>query len=362
MTRNDKVVNYVIEKINHEFQKDIDLLLCYGSYINGTANDKSDVDMYFIPRNNRGYELGETFILNGIGYDIFGMSWERVESIAKFHENISPLVGDVRILYSYSDHEINKFKQLQQHMQECLSDKNYMCDRACDRVKEAISFYNNMTPESSIGRIRFRAGYILMLLAEAVAYMNQTYFHKGLKTQFTDLKELEKQPTEFTLLYHDTIIQNNIDQIKEKCEKIIKSTIEFLGMDHEITLLQTNKNFHTEDNGTSEQKIEKAIDYIDYNDYAHWYEELASTFNKIYICVEKKDYVLAFISACCLQNSLESYLNVELKATDLLSEFKYDDLEKLASMAHKIETSCINEIEMNHVKIRKVSAVDELKY
>lgn len=357
MTRNDEIVNYVVEKTNNEFSEDIDLLLCYGSYINGTANDKSDVDMYFIPRNMKGYELGETFILNGIGYDIFGMPWERVENIAGFKESLSPLVGDVKVLYRYSDCETDKFKQLQQHMQKCLSDIGYMRNCALDRVKEATGFYNHMLQEISIGRVRLKAGYILMFLAEAVAYMNQTYFHKGLKMQYTDLKELKKQPAEFTMLYHEIITENDIEKIKENCEKIIKCTIDFFELSDDIKFPQTNNITHLMENKTS-QIIEEPINY---NDAARWYEELSSTFNKIYICKENNDYVLAFISACCLQDSLESDLKMNLKQSDLLSEFKYDDLEKLSLRAKEIEMDCINEIEKNHAVIRRFSCVDELR-
>ena len=332
------------------------MLLCYGSYINGTANKKSDVDMYFIPRNEKGYELGETFILDGIGYDIFGLSWERVENIAKFNESLSPLVGDVKILYSYSERETDKFKQLQQHMRECLNDRIYMHNCASDRVKEALDYYDNILFESSISNVRMMAGYILMFLSEAVAYMNQTYFHKGLKTQYADLKELEKQPSEFTLLYHDIIIEDSINNIRHKCEIIIQNTIDFLELKDEIIFKRTP---NADKKKESNQITDKAIDY---NNAACWYEELSSTFNKIYICTENKDYILAFISACCLQNSLESELEMELKTTDLLSEYKYDDLEKLAFRAKEIELNCIEEIEKNHAKIRRVSCLSELKH
>ena len=130
-------------------------------------------------------------------------------------------------------------------------------------------------------------------------------------------------------------------------------------MNDEITLPQANKITYIGGNKTSDQTTEKAIDY---NYVARWYEELSSTFNKIYICTESKDYILAFISACCLQYSLESDLEIKLKTTDLLSEFKYDNLEKLALKAHEIEMNCINEIERNHATIRRVVSVDELKF
>ncbi len=351
MTRNDKVLEYVVDRIKKEHSENIDMLLCYGSYINGTENDKSDIDMYFIPRNDKGYELGETFILDGIGYDIFGMPWERVENIAKFKESLSPLVGDVKILYSYSEQENAKFRELQQDMKERLNDTEYMHNCAQNRVEEVIVIYQDIMFESSISNIRMRAGWILMLLAEAVAYMNQTYFHKGLKTQYADLKGLKTQPLEFTELYHDIIVEDNIFKLKDKCYQMIHNTIDFLGLGDTLEFPLSNKTTHTD---------EIAEAPADYNYATCWYEELSSTFNKIYVCAEKNDYILAFISACCLQDSIESELKIKLETTDLLSQYKYDDLEKLALRAKEIELNIIDEIEKNNGRIRRVSDVAEL--
>ena len=127
------------------------MLIAYGSYIHGITNDKSDVDMYFIPRTDRGYELEEFFILDGIGYDIFRISWKRIESLAKFEDSLSPLLNYVKILFCHSDTEIIKFKNYQQHMHECLKDLKYMHNCACARLIKTIKLYNGMVYEDSIG-------------------------------------------------------------------------------------------------------------------------------------------------------------------------------------------------------------------
>ena len=71
MTINDKIINWIADRVEHDYAEDIALILLYGSYVNGTANAKSDVDCYFIPRTERGYEFSADFIIQGVGYDIF---------------------------------------------------------------------------------------------------------------------------------------------------------------------------------------------------------------------------------------------------------------------------------------------------
>jgi hypothetical protein len=117
-------------------------------------------------------------------------------------------------------------------------------------------------------------------------------------------------------------------------------------------------NPYAEGVGPVDPKIDMALDY---DGFARWYEELSSTFNKVYRYAERKDHIRAFISACCLQYSLESDLGVPLVPTDLLGDFRYDDLGKLATVTREIERNCIAEIERNHATIRRVGSVDELK-
>lgn len=352
MTKNEQLIAYMLNKINREFAADIDLLLLYGSAANGTATDKSDLDLFFIPRTQRGYKLGETFILDEIGYDFFGIPWSRVESIANLEESLAPLVGDATILFSYSPTEQTRFHNLQQLLQKRLNDAPYMQMRAQEKVKSAIEHYQTMMNTDPIGKTRKTAGYIMMALAEAVAYANQTYFHRGLKTQYADLRTLKQQPRDFLQLYRNIIIEADAKQIMHYCRKMIDSMLAFLNMKKAVffkaVALETAEK---------EQTVSKRADYVA---AASWYEELSATFTKIYLCVENQNYILAFLSACCLQDSLEKDLSIKLKTTDLLSAYQFDNLAALAIRAKEIEQQCIQEIEANGGVIRDLGSIDEL--
>ena len=69
-------------------------------------------DFYFIPRNDKAYKLGRTFIVEGIGYDLFPMRWERVEGLSTLNESLTPLLGNAEIAYSGSDEDKNRFEKL----------------------------------------------------------------------------------------------------------------------------------------------------------------------------------------------------------------------------------------------------------
>ena len=43
---NEKLVGWIAEKVKKEYPEDISAVVIYGSYVNGTAHAKSDVDCY----------------------------------------------------------------------------------------------------------------------------------------------------------------------------------------------------------------------------------------------------------------------------------------------------------------------------
>ncbi len=135
---NGRLVRWIAEKAEREYAEDISLVLIYGSYVNGTANSRSDVDCCFIPKTERGYEMAAGFILEGVGYDIFPMSWERVERIACLRENLTPLVGDAEIIFCGSAEDMARFQGMQEKLQCCLADGAYVREIAEERCREAL--------------------------------------------------------------------------------------------------------------------------------------------------------------------------------------------------------------------------------
>ena len=93
---------------------------------------------------------------------------------------------------------------------------------------------------------------------------------------------------------------------------------------------------------------------IDGMQLAGLYEEISSTFNKIYVCCEAGNAVLAFLSAVCLQRELD-----EVGEYDLLEAFDHRALGRLAEAARKIEAEFVGLIEENGGRIRRYGSFEE---
>ena len=91
---------------------------------------------------------------------------------------------------------------------------------------------------------------------------------------------------------------------------------------------------------------------IDASWLAGLYEEISSTFNKIYVCCENGNYILAFLSAVCLQRELDDAKEAGSPSYDLLTYFDFRDLGKLAERTRMIETAFVELITKNGGNIK----------
>ncbi|WP_238917488.1 hypothetical protein [Clostridium sp. YIM B02555] len=338
--RNDMIIEWAIKKIETDFKDDVSLLLFYGSYENGTDNPLSDVDFYFIPKTERAYKLTKTFIVEGVGFDLFPMSWERIEGIAEVNEVLLPCIANVKILYCNSDADKTRFKELQNKLKKNLSNKVFMLDKASKKMGRVEDLYKTMIFEDNMCELRTIAGHIILSLADIVAYSNQTYFSRGVKKQIEDLKNMEVTPKDFILLYESVIKADLEFQLKKYCYKIIKNTQEFLD--------------------SKTEKANKEENKANYEALAELYQEIISTWNKIYICCDSGDINLAYISGTSLQRTLnEAARENGLNKFDLMSYYDSRHLNQFKERAMEIQKTFVKTIEENGVVIESYDKIEE---
>jgi hypothetical protein len=87
-----RVADVLIDKIKKDYRDDIALVVIMGSYVYKDTHSKSDLDLYFVPKTGGGRNLGMVFIIDGIGFDFWPISWERLEGIADHNERITSII------------------------------------------------------------------------------------------------------------------------------------------------------------------------------------------------------------------------------------------------------------------------------
>jgi hypothetical protein len=337
-TVNEKLWQWVIEKTEAEFRDDVCLLLNH-STLRRLDEDESKVGMgSFVPGTARAGLLARTFIIDGIGYDLYPQTWERLETMADVNHYNLTCLDDTTVIWARSNVDRQRFESLQAKLRANLKNPQLMFERARNWVNTAEDIFSDMIFEEKSYLIRQNAGYICDLLAVAVAYTNGTFLHSGQNRQLGEIRKLKNVPGDFIEVYEKAILEHDTDEQKKYCRRLICVTRDYL------------KSIAPD----KQQRKRRAAEI------AGWYHELSYTWRRVYHCCGIGDAATAFLWACMLQKELvdvaEEYNAPEL---DILSNFDAQNLNAFAARAAEAEQAIIKIITADGGTLDIYATVDE---
>jgi hypothetical protein len=334
-----ELVDWAVNKIQKEYINDVSLLIGHNHW--NIAPDGNEVAFnFFIPETERGYTLSKTFIIDEIGYDLFPMSWERVEGLANLNEGLTTCLADGVILYARSEEDRQRFIHLQEKLKENLKNHEFTYKKGLEKINISMELYKNMVFEESLTQIRKASGYIAGYLSQAVAAINGTYFERGPENQITVLGKMKHIPEQFLSLYQGIVEAKNMQEIKDLCYKMIGVT----------------RLFFSERAPKAELKLKE----YNFEDLAAWYEEGVYTFRRIYYYCDKKDAFNSFAWGYNFQQEFDSIRrDFGLDAMDIMSVFDSENLDAFRKRTEEIQQYIASEIRRNGVTIREYSNIEE---
>ena len=348
----NRLTEWAINKIKTEYPDDVALLVAVpGSSVNGDGH--GEAFGYFVPATERGNELTQTFIIGDVGSDLYPRSWERCERTANLEDWATFCLGNGKILYSRSEEDEKRFESIRQKLITNLNDPAFIYKKALERLDSAMDMFRTMMFEDRLYKVRGLAGFIHYYLAMGVAYLNNTYvgdsgWHKGMLPMYSKWNKLPKCFLEY---YRSIIEAKTLGELRSLSHLLIASARQFI----------------------AEYKPQSAHagEPPDYQGLAEWYQELRTTWNRIYYYCKNNDSDAVFIDACSLQNELsiisEEFdlfysFNVEeqfgFSEMDLLGVFDAHDLEPLSKRAAELEKVIVAAIEKQNIKIRRYDTLE----
>ncbi len=346
----NRLTDWVISKINKEYKDDIALLLALHGHT--TADDGHGVIFdYFVPATERGNELAETFIIDGVGHDLYPRSWERLEDSVMLND--MPIIIDgAEILYARSDEDRERFLNLKKRLKENLYDSKFVYGKALEYMDKALEIYRSLIFEDRLYRVRAEAGYIHFELTKAVAVMNHSYAQEPI---FSRDQAYDNNPD--SRIYHcpemklvpEGFFENAARLLTENDSETIKEVI--------YSLLKATRKFILQRKPDEESREMKAVDY---KDLANWYQELSLTWRRIRHYCENDMTELAYCDALYLQEEL-LYVAQEysIEEMNLLDAFDLNDLSKLKERANALEKRILEILEDHNISVNSYESVEE---
>ena len=273
---------------------------------------------YFVPVTEKGYQFGQTFILEGTGFDIWGIDWNRLERFADLEEYNITVLADAEILYSRCPEDTARFESLKERLSDNLTDNAKTRECAMNAYAQAKDIFLNML-FSKGSDIRLCAGYILDYLARSIAFVNHSYFKKSQTDQINELSAMKKLPAAFLDKYLNVITEHSDGDRKRLCYELIVSVGDLI-----------TQEYGEEDNPPEEHYFQ---------DLADWYAELSYTWLRIRHYTELNDIIKAHMWGILLQNELDQVCrDFGLKKMELMSVFDPEDLTAFAKRANELES------------------------
>lgn len=334
-----QLADWAVRKIEREYSDDVCLLL--GHRTHEFDWDQGEMGFsFYIPATSRSNGLARTFIVDGIGYDLFPMTWERVERIAEFRGDSPVCLSEAEILYARNDDDRQRFTSLQARLRANLQNPHFMYNRALESLDAAMSVYQEMLFEQRLWKVREHAGYICIRLSDSIAFANQRYFSQMQTGQIGELLSMNNVPAGFTDLYGRVIRTRAVDEQKRLCHEMIASVRAFLA--------EHDKN----EVGRPSSP--------DFSELAFWYQELSYTWLRIYYWCDKNDPVNAYVWCCLLQNELDSVgSEYGIADLDVFSAFDADNLPVFRKRCEAVEQGIVAAIEANGATIESYPSVDD---
>lgn len=313
--RNQKIINAVIEKAKKVCPQSLALIGIYGSFATGDFHEKSDLDLLILINDDKGWQLGSTFIQDdsGVGHDIYCTTWESLQEAAAYsNPNIAKLM-DSQIVYCSDEKYRAELEKLRQKAAEILqkpfSAEDYT--KAENMLKEAEHFYMSAMTAEKISDIREQAGYALYYVENALAMLNKKYFRYGTKRAYEELEAMERRPANLREMIESVLSANSEEQIKSGLTELVRETaLVFRSAKSTIPVCK-----------------KEAADVI-----GGTYEEMFSNWrNKMYDAAQRRDRHLAFMSIASLNAMLfEISSETDIGCRSVFDGYDPNDLQKTA--------------------------------
>lgn len=281
------VADIIVKHIKTYYPEDIAIVGYYGSYLQGRATERSDLDFFFIPATARGRQVGCQFIIDGISFDFWPIGWDRAERMAAFEEWNTTIIADCELLYVRSEGDLARFMELRETISNMGSESKAieLTIKAELVVKDCFFYMAKMQlagNSKELSYCRTQAQMIMVKIFKSLGFLNQIYYKRMWGHYREQVRSLPIKPDQLDQYLDIIMFSRTPDEVILACEKLITDT---------HCLISERQN--------SQKKLRS------YNGQMNgYYEEEKGMLNKLLTACEKGDYETAFFVAIGVQDGL----------------------------------------------------------
>lgn len=225
-----RVAALLVEHARRAFPGQVAIIAYYGSHAKGTATAASDLDLFYIPDEGKADALSSQFVLDGLPYDFWPVSWSFAEDMANARPGrpwarAASLIADAKVLFARSPADLERFTALQRRVAELTqpAQRAYMLDRAVEALREAWAHLGRW---HATGDDRMAAKRFLDAIVNALALANQVVLAKGWESDPAQVEQLPARPEGFAALARRVLIDGDLaaaDALADAARRVLRA-------------------------------------------------------------------------------------------------------------------------------------------
>jgi len=334
------IADILIKKIKRDYADDISVMCICGSYVHHHTYEKSDLDFYIIPKTPRGYQMAKTFIIEGIGFDLWALPWERAENIAHYQERIVSIIAEAQVVYYSSDEDYEKFKNLQSIARQPEGIVNFDTRVETLLNESYATYFAILENRDDFLYTKQHAIQLLLILIEAIATANHTYIKRGWGHILHEVLAMENGPEGFESLFNEVLYAFQSEVIVNKTFELIQSVKKAVGKFHTVPI-----------------NIEETCKMF--------FEEEKAVYNKLYHACDTGDTLAAILAGASIQYEIIHCIGMpayqQAGFIDIVSGFSKNDLPGYKNTVMKHEKQFEDFLVDNNVSICRYNSIDEFE-
>lgn len=285
------VADLWVQRIRNHYPQDVAIVGYYGSYLQGRATERSDLDVFFIPATAKGKEVELQFILNGISFDFYPIRWERAERMAAFEDWSTTIIADCELLYVRSEEDYARFLSLREKIasMKAQDQADGLHAQAEAVLRDGLLRLSNMRLAQDgldLSYCRTLAHEVTVSLFQSLALVNQTYYTRMWGHFREQVRSLPIKPDSLELCLDIVMFSRSPADIMQACEQMMGDMLRLL----------------------AGQRLNRPRTRSYPDRMKGYYEEEKGLLNKLLTACEQGHYETAYFTAILVQDGLAQIL------------------------------------------------------